>query len=66
MKLVLGALAAFAIAGLAFMQPAEARCFWNGFETVCVHHSHPFMYGERHFYRGYDWGYDRPHWWGGY
>jgi len=57
MKFILGALAAVAIAGVAFVQPAEARCFWNGLETVCVHHDYgPFGF-YRHHYR--DW--DRPY-----
>ena len=45
MRYILGAIAAAAIAGVAFVQPAEARCFWNGFETVCVHHNYP-MWGQ--------------------
>ena len=57
MRYILGALTAAAIAGVAFVQPAEARCFWNGMETVCVRHSGP-MYGDwgyRHrFYRDFD------------
>ena len=63
MKYILGACAAVAIAGIAFVQPAEARCFWNGMETVCVHHRDFGMY--RHFDRpivrdyGYRYGWDR-------
>jgi hypothetical protein len=57
MRYILGAIAAAAIAGVAFVQPAEARCFWNGFETVCVHHSSPMWGGYRHYYRDFD----RPH-----
>ena len=53
---ILGAIVAAAIAGVAFVQPAEARCFWNGFETVCVHHNYPMWGGYRH-YRDFD----RPH-----
>jgi len=53
MRFVLGAPATAAIAGVAFVQPAEARCFFNGFDTVCVHHAHPFgMYRD----------FDRPAW----
>jgi hypothetical protein len=60
MRFVLGMLAAAVITGAAFIQPAEARCFWNGFDTVCVHHRHfgfhPFgVYGPA-----------RPYGWGGY
>ena len=58
MRFVLGAIMAAAIAGVAFVQPAEARCFWNGFETVCVHHSYP-MYGWGG-YRSYHRDFDRP------
>jgi hypothetical protein len=47
---------AAAIAGVAFVQPAEARCFTNGFETTCVRHGP--MYGDwgyrHHFYRDFD------------
>ena len=63
MRFILGAIMAAAVAGIAFVQPAEARCFWNGFETVCVRHADP-MFGPRHFYRDFDrgdWGYARPH-----
>ena len=66
MRFILGALAAVAIAGVAFVQPAEARCFWNGFETVCVHHGFGGGFGpgfyRHHMYRDFD----RPYWWGGY
>ena len=55
MKFVLGALAAAVIAGVAFVQPAEARCFWNGFAMECFHPA-PYAW-HRHFYRDFD----RPH-----
>jgi hypothetical protein len=65
MKFVLGAIAAAVITGAAFVQPAEARCFWNGFETVCIHHQgmyrdfdRPYWrdHGPRDFgWRGYGW-----------
>ena len=55
---------AAAIAGVAFVQPAEARCFSDGIGVTCVRHGP--MYGDlgyrHHFYRGFD----RPYWWGGY
>jgi hypothetical protein len=55
MRFILGAIMAAVIAGVAFVQPAEARCFWNGFETVCVHRSNPMWgYGYRHFHRDFD------------
>lgn len=56
MRFILGTIMAAAVASIAFVQPAEARCFWNGFETVCVRHSAP-MFGYRHYYRDFD----RPH-----
>ena len=41
-KFIVGALA-LATTGIALLQPAEARCFWNGFSTVCTHpHSHGY------------------------
>ena len=68
MKFILGALAAIVVTGIAFVQPAEARCFFNGFETVCVHRQH-FGF-DRPFYRdygpSYSRDYGRPYWWGGY
>ncbi len=55
MRFILGTLAAVAIAGVAFVQPAEARCFWNGFETVCVHHGFgPYGFYRHHMYRDFD------------
>jgi hypothetical protein len=56
MRFILGTIMAAAIAGVAFVQPAEARCFWNGFETVCVRHGSPMWggYGYRYFHRDFD------------
>jgi len=51
MKYTLGAIAAAIIAGTAFVQPAEARCMWDGAAWQCWHQPH---YG---FYRDFD----RPH-----
>ncbi len=52
MKIILGALTALTLlAGVAASQPAEARCFWNGYVMECWHHPH-----------GY-WGWHRPHYW---
>ena len=54
MKFVLGAVAAALIGSTtAFVQPAEARCFWNGFAMECYHPA-PFYWHERHFYRDFD------------
>ena len=54
MKFILGAVAAAVLTGAVFATPAEARCFWNGFETVCVHHSwHPYWHHRHFWYRGW-------------
>lgn len=67
MKKILMALAVLMFAGLFWSQPAEARCWWNGFRTVCTHHHywrHHWWYGYyrpyHHYYRPY-YGYYRPH-----
>ena len=54
MKFILGAIMAAAIAGVAFVQPAEARCFTNGFEATCVHHGPMFGWGHRPWHRSFD------------
>jgi hypothetical protein len=55
MKYVLGALAALALlVGVSASQPAEARCFWNGFAWECFHHPHHGWWDQR------PWGWDRP------
>jgi hypothetical protein len=65
MKLILGALAAITLlVGIGASQPAEARCFWNGFETVCVRHAAPWWWHRPHY--GYAYHAYRPYWWGGY
>jgi len=64
MKFILGALGAVALlVGVAASQPAEARCFWNGFAMECYHSPH-FGYMHRPYW-------DRPfveqrHWRGFY
>lgn len=61
MKVILGALAAVTLlAGVAASQPAEARCFWNGYAMECYRpvHSHWWWHHhERPYYR--DWGWYR-------
>jgi hypothetical protein len=52
MRFVLGAVAAALLAGAAFVQPAEARCFWNGFAMQCERS--PLFYVHRHFDRDFD------------
>ena len=70
MKFILGALAAVAVfVGVAASQPADARCYWNGYGWQCVQRPHygywqqrhwgrerPYRYGYRHH-----WGWDRPY-----
>ena len=49
MKLILGALAAVTLlVGVAAAQPAEARCFWNGYAMECWHHPHPHWWWHHH------------------
>jgi hypothetical protein len=60
MKFILGALAALTLlVGVAASQPAEARCFWNGFGWECFHHHYgpgPWWW-HRHHHWGPYWGY---------
>ena len=59
MRFILAAAAAVTLlVGVAASQPAEARCFWNGFNTVCVHRPHYYGWDRPHFYRDYD----QPYW----
>lgn len=56
MKMLLGALAAVTLlVGVAASQPAEARCFWNGFAMECYR---PYV----HPYVGWGWHQPRPYW----
>jgi hypothetical protein len=55
MKFVLGTIAAAMLIGVAFTQPAEARCMWDGFAMRCWH-SHFY---DRDYYRDHD--FYRPH-----
>jgi hypothetical protein len=59
MKFILGALAAVTLlVGVAASQPAEARCFWNGFGWECFHHYGPGpWWWHRHHHWGPYWGY---------
>ena len=65
MKLILGALAAATLlTGIAAAQPAEARCFWNGYVTECFRtHHHSWWWRHHRPYYGYnyyrDWGWYR-------
>jgi len=64
-RIILGAMAALLLGSAALATPAEARCFWNGFETVCVYHPHHWgywhspYYWDRPYYRDYGYGYWR-------
>ena len=56
MKFILGALAAVTLlVGVAASQPADARCFWNGYGMQCYHPYHHYWGGWRRHY-GW-WGY---------
>jgi hypothetical protein len=58
MKIIVGALAAVTLlVGVAASQPAEARCFWNGFAWECWHHYR--HHGWHHPYWGPHWRYYR-------
>ena len=63
MRIILGALTAVTLlVGVAASQPAEARCFWNGFGWECFHRPHYYgywhhRYWDRPYYGGYWRGY---------
>ena len=60
-KFILATLAALVIGTAAFAQPAEARCWWNGYSWHCWR---PHAWGWRYhhpYWRHYGWGYG-PHW----
>lgn len=64
MKAILGALAAVTVlVGVAASQPAEARCFWNGFAMECYR---PYHHHWGYWHRPFAYRYERPFWWGGY
>ncbi|HEX3863914.1 MAG TPA: hypothetical protein VHY35_19700 [Stellaceae bacterium] len=53
MKYVLGALTAITLlAGVAAAQPAEARCYNNGYGWHCWHHSHHWHH-RHYWHRGW-------------
>lgn len=65
MRFILAAMAAVTMmVGVAVSQPADARCFWNGFAMECFHRPHFYGWGYHHRY--WDDGFDRPYWRGGY
>ena len=55
MKMLLGSLATVLLATTLLASPAEARCWWNGYYTVCN------RYGGGPYWRGYG-----PYWRGHY
>lgn len=56
MKMLLGALAAVTVlVGVAASQPAEARCFWNGYAMECYR---PYFYPHRHMW----WHHPHTYW----
>ena len=60
-------LSVFMLAGLFWPNQAEARCWWNGYRTVCTHrhywsgHYYPYRYYRPYYYGyGYNPYYYRP------
>jgi hypothetical protein len=54
MKFFVGALAAVALfAGVAAAQPAEARCFWNGYTWHCWHPHYHGYWRSPYYHRGW-------------
>ena len=62
-KFVLATLAALVIGTAALAQPAEARCWWNGYSWHCGYPgSHAWWWRHHHpYWRHYGWGYG-PYW----
>jgi hypothetical protein len=65
MKKMVVAVAAVIVAALLWSQPAEARCWWNGFRTVCTHRHYwgynPYRYYRPYYYGSYGPYYYRPY-----
>ena len=56
MKFMLSALAAVTLlVRVAASQPAEARCFWNGWGMQCYHGYGHHWWWRHHYYRPYGW-----------
>jgi hypothetical protein len=51
-KLVIAAIGGLALGTIALSNPAEARCWWNGYDWHCSHHRnwHSWNYWHRHHY----------------
>jgi hypothetical protein len=59
MKVMFGAIAAAMLIGAVWAQPAEARCWFDGFRTVCVHHGYGYGGWHHRWNRGWDRGWHR-------
>jgi hypothetical protein len=60
MKRIVVALAAVIVTALLWSPPAEARCWWNGYRTVCTHRHYWGYYHPYRYYRPY-YGYYGPY-----
>jgi hypothetical protein len=49
-NIVIATIAAFLFGTAALAQPAEARCFWNGFAMECWHHPHHDWWARHHYW----------------
>jgi hypothetical protein len=59
MKKIVMALAIVMLSGLFWSNPAEARCWWNGYRWHCTHYR-PYWSGHYYphrYYRPYYYGY---------
>ena len=54
MKFVVAAMTAVMLAGAVWAQPAQARCWSNGYAVQCWHH-YPHPYWHRHAWRERHW-----------
>ena len=59
MKVMFGAIAAAILVGAVWAQPAEARCWFDGFRTVCVHNGYGYGGWHHRWHRDWDRGYYR-------
>jgi hypothetical protein len=60
-KTIATALAAIILSALFWSQPAEARCWWNGYRWHCSHYRHHYYHTRYYpyYYRPY-YAYYRP------
>jgi|HubBroStandDraft_4_1064222.scaffolds.fasta_scaffold2156657_2 hypothetical protein len=52
-KYIIATLAALTLGTAVLAQPAEARCFWNGFATICRPGPGPFFWHHRYWHHGW-------------